>query len=99
MVRRDVWGCRRPYALLGRVTALVVGGVWWWALLRMLAQPGRAGPVDGLVLAGGWGLSLLPVHCGPWKRRDARDGLLGAVAARVGRVAWAWWRRGGAGRS
>ncbi|MFI2779127.1 hypothetical protein [Streptomyces sp. ALB3] len=45
-----------------RVPALVLGGVWWWAVLRLLLEPGHAGLVEGAVAAGGWGLSLLPVH-------------------------------------
>ncbi|MDQ0793607.1 hypothetical protein [Streptomyces sp. B1I3] len=44
------------------VPALVLGGAWWWAVLRMLLEPEHAGLVEGAVAAGGWGLSLLPVH-------------------------------------
>ncbi|MFE4217021.1 hypothetical protein [Streptomyces sp. NPDC056844] len=42
--------------------ALVLGGVWWWAVLRLALEPEHAGLVEGAVAAGGWGLSLLPVH-------------------------------------
>lgn len=42
--------------------ALVCGGVWWWAVLRLVLDPADAGLVEGAVVAGGWGLSLLPVH-------------------------------------
>ncbi|MEU0157514.1 hypothetical protein ABZ154_01375 [Streptomyces sp. NPDC006261] len=45
-----------------RVPALVLGGLWWWAVLRLALQPEQAGVVEGAVAAGGWGLSLLPVH-------------------------------------
>ncbi|HBF82049.1 MAG TPA: hypothetical protein DD420_19570 [Streptomyces sp.] len=44
------------------VPALVLGGVWWWAVLRLALEPEHAGLVEGTVVAGGWGLSLLPVH-------------------------------------
>ncbi|MFD3741841.1 hypothetical protein [Streptomyces sp. ISL-111] len=44
------------------VPALVLGGLWWWAVLRLVLQPEQAGVVEGAVAAGGWGLSLLPVH-------------------------------------
>ncbi|MFF9570285.1 hypothetical protein [Streptomyces sp. NPDC014685] len=44
------------------VPALVLGGVWWWAVLRLVLEPAHAGLVEGVVAAGGWGLSLLPVH-------------------------------------
>ncbi|MCX4844770.1 hypothetical protein [Streptomyces sp. NBC_00893] len=44
------------------VPALVLGGVWWWAVLRLALEPAHAGLVEGAVAAGGWGLSLLPVH-------------------------------------
>ncbi|MGW0791404.1 hypothetical protein ACWD04_24955 [Streptomyces sp. NPDC002911] len=44
------------------VLALVIGGLWWWAVLRLLLEPEHAGLVEGAVAAGGWGLSLLPVH-------------------------------------
>ncbi|MEV0780394.1 hypothetical protein ACIBLA_35170 [Streptomyces sp. NPDC050433] len=42
--------------------ALVVGGLWWWAVLRLALAPEHAGVIEGAVAAGGWGLSLLPVH-------------------------------------
>ncbi|MFF5937434.1 hypothetical protein [Streptomyces sp. NPDC012508] len=41
---------------------LVAGGLWWWAVLRLVLVPDQAGLVEGAVAAGGWGLSLLPVH-------------------------------------
>nr|WP_189955900.1 hypothetical protein [Streptomyces alanosinicus] len=68
---------------------LGLGAVWWWAVLRItLGQ--SAGVLEGAVAAGGWGLSLLPVHCVP-KGRAA-----GALA--TGR--WvAAWRAGDATRA
>ncbi|MER5628854.1 hypothetical protein CP967_07840 [Streptomyces nitrosporeus] len=47
------------------VPASVLGGVWCWAVLRLLLEPEHAGLVEGAVAAGGWGLSLLPVHVAP----------------------------------
>ncbi|MBT2394094.1 hypothetical protein [Streptomyces sp. ISL-1] len=47
-----------PVVALG----LVAGGLWWWAVLRLVLVPQQAGLVEGAVAAGGWGLSLLPVH-------------------------------------
>ncbi|MGW7050320.1 hypothetical protein [Streptomyces sp. NPDC054887] len=44
------------------VAALVLGAVWWCAVLRLMLVPERTGVVEGAVAAGGWGLSLLPVH-------------------------------------
>ncbi|MFI8522653.1 hypothetical protein ACIGEZ_33395 [Streptomyces sp. NPDC085481] len=58
MVRRRV-----PLVTLTLVAVgLVAGGLWWWAVVRLLLVPGETGPVEGAVAAGGWGLSLLPVH-------------------------------------
>ncbi|MFE1027799.1 hypothetical protein ACFW5I_25065 [Streptomyces sp. NPDC058818] len=62
-----------------RAAALGFGALWWWAVLRLALEPG-AGVIEGAVAVGGWGLSVLPVHCVP-RRRAA--GALG-----VGR-----WRR------
>ncbi|MFD4143828.1 hypothetical protein OHS70_09630 [Streptomyces sp. NBC_00390] len=47
-----------PVVALG----LVVGGAWWWAVLRLVLMPEQSGAIEGAVAAGGWGLSLLPVH-------------------------------------
>ncbi|GGX80315.1 hypothetical protein [Streptomyces anandii] len=44
--------------------ALGLGAVWWWAVLRLVLSD-DAGLLEGAVAAGGWGLSLLPVHCVP----------------------------------
>ncbi|MFD7169629.1 hypothetical protein [Streptomyces violascens] len=54
------------------VPALVVAALWWWAVLRMVLVPGRTGFVEGAMVAGGWGLSLLPVHVTP--EPSARSG-------------------------
>ena len=47
-----------PVVVLG----LVAGGLWWWAVLRLVLVPEYSGVLEGAVAAGGWGLSLLPVH-------------------------------------
>ena len=47
-----------------RGAALGMGALWFWAVLRLLAVPG-AGVLEATVAAGGWGLSVLPVHCVP----------------------------------
>ncbi|MEE1772616.1 hypothetical protein PUR34_31815 [Streptomyces sp. JV185] len=87
------------------VPALVLGGVWWWAVLRLALEPARAGLVEGAVAAGGWGLSLLPVHAAA-TAGPAGAGRWAGVgmrwAERRGRATRAWLRRrwgGGSGRS
>ncbi|MFJ3672965.1 hypothetical protein ACIPSE_41540 [Streptomyces sp. NPDC090106] len=57
------------------------GALWWWAVLRLATAP-DAGALEGAVAAGGWGLSLLPVHCVP------RSRAIGALAAGRWRAAW-----------
>lgn len=63
------------------VCGLVVGGLWWWAVLRLALVPEHSGIVEGAVAAGGWGLSLLPVHvtaarsAGRASRRPRSDGI------------------------
>ncbi|GAA2512263.1 MULTISPECIES: hypothetical protein [Actinomycetes] len=47
-----------------RTLALACGAVWWWAVLRLALGQG-AGVLEAAVAAGGWGLSVLPVHCAP----------------------------------
>ncbi|WP_330298901.1 hypothetical protein [Streptomyces sp. NBC_00503] len=58
----------------GLALALVVGVLWWWAVLRLALAPDEAGPLEGAVAVGGWGLGLLPVHCvpGPGRGRGRR---------------------------
>ncbi|MFD7665399.1 hypothetical protein [Streptomyces sp. NPDC059788] len=58
------------------VTGAAAGSLWCWAVLRLTLWPGTPGVVEGAVAAGGWGLSLLPVHCVPWAGRGqgAREG-------------------------
>ncbi|NUR64936.1 MAG: hypothetical protein HOQ47_04165 [Streptomyces sp.] len=69
----------RPIVQWG--AALTLGALWWWAVLRLVLAP-EAGPLEGAVAAGGWGLSLLPVHCVPRARA------VGAPAAGRWRAAW-----------
>jgi hypothetical protein len=42
--------------------ATLAGALWWWAALRLAAQPAQAGPVEAAVVAGGWGLGLIPLR-------------------------------------
>ncbi|MFH8220845.1 hypothetical protein ACH4C2_31810 [Streptomyces sp. NPDC018057] len=42
--------------------ALALGALWWWAVLRLVLTDG-AGVLEAAVAAGGWGLSVLPLHC------------------------------------
>ncbi|MEU9121611.1 hypothetical protein AB0C96_17430 [Streptomyces sp. NPDC048506] len=84
------------------MSAAVVGGLWWWAALRLALWPHAAGVVEGAVVVGGWGLGLLPVHCVPWtggSEGARRPALVQEVRAALTR---AWRRRrsgGGSGRS
>ncbi|MFI1935404.1 hypothetical protein [Streptomyces sp. NPDC020330] len=83
------------------VPALVFGGLWWWAVLRLVLRPEQAGLVEGAVAAGGWGLSLLPVHVASGVPvnplgRLGRSGLLGpsgALRSFTGRRSTRPWRR------
>ncbi|MER6290861.1 hypothetical protein ABT223_44195 [Streptomyces sviceus] len=72
-----------------RGMALGLGALWWCAVARLVLAP-DAGMLEGAVAAGGWGLSLLPVHCVP-KARAA-----GAVAAGRWGQAWRAGKRVGA---
>ncbi|SCE06507.1 hypothetical protein GA0115245_145010 [Streptomyces sp. di188] len=63
--------------------------LWWWAAARLLFTF-DAGALEGAVAAGGWGLSVLPVHCLPKARAD------GALAAGRWRRAWRAAREPGA---
>ncbi|MDX3312785.1 hypothetical protein P1S61_27635 [Streptomyces sp. ME08-AFT2] len=66
---------------------LGAGAVWWWAVVRLAVAP-DAGVLEGAVAAGGWGLSLLPVHC------VAKARAVGAVADGRWRGAWRGVSRG-----
>ncbi|MER6997489.1 hypothetical protein [Streptomyces sp. NPDC000410] len=65
--------------------ALALGALWWWAVMRLALVPEQAGLIEGAVAAGGWGLSLLPVHVA------SRAG--GAGAAGGTTTATTAWRR------
>ncbi|MEU9558507.1 hypothetical protein [Streptomyces fumanus] len=67
--------------VVGRGVAVGLGVVWWWAVLRLAFAPG-AGVLEGTVAAGGWGLSLLPVHCA------AKGRAAGALGAGRWRRVW-----------
>ncbi|MEV0693426.1 hypothetical protein [Streptomyces sp. NPDC050388] len=64
-----------------RGAALGLGMLWWWAVARLLLVP-DAGALEAAVAVGGWGLSVLPVHCMPKARAE------GALAAGRWRRAW-----------
>ncbi|MFJ4479273.1 hypothetical protein [Streptomyces xanthochromogenes] len=72
------------------VPALAVAALWWWAVLRMALVPGQTGFVEGAMVAGGWGLSLLPVHVASAATARAKSG---PDAARRPRTTRAWRRR------
>lgn len=74
MVRRAVrWGM-----------GLGFGAAWTWAVVRIVLGA-DVGALEGAVAAGGWGLSVLPVHCMPKS----------SAAGAVGPQRWvAAWRAG-----
>ncbi|MCX5295455.1 hypothetical protein OG898_02950 [Streptomyces sp. NBC_00193] len=86
---------------VGLALALSVGVLWWWAVLRLVLAPAEAGPVEGAVAVGGWGLGLLPVHCVPGpvggRRRRGAAGGLGGGAGDGGGAAGNGGERAGAG--
>ncbi len=75
-----------------RGAAVGLGALWWWAVLRLAVAPG-AGALEAAVAAGGWGLSVLPVHCVPKVRASGAVG-----SGRWRRVCGVRARGGAAGR-
>ncbi|MET9048262.1 MULTISPECIES: hypothetical protein [unclassified Streptomyces] len=73
----------RPTARRG--AALALGALWWWGVLRLVLAP-DAGVLEGAVATGGWGLSLLPVHCVPKSRAE------GAAGSDQWARSWRRWR-------
>lgn len=77
-------GCRAvSWRTVRRGAALGLGVLWWWAVLRLVLASG-AGVVEAGVAVGGWGLSVLPVHCVPKGRAAGAVGtgrLLRALVA------------------
>ncbi|WP_234019032.1 MULTISPECIES: hypothetical protein [unclassified Streptomyces] len=63
------------------IPAVAFGVLWWWGVLR-LAFASDAGAFEGAVAAGGWGLSLLPVHALPKSRAAGVAGAPGHHGAR-----------------
>ncbi|MFI6942659.1 hypothetical protein ACIBI4_25570 [Streptomyces sp. NPDC050418] len=74
------------------VLALAAGAVWWWAMGRLVFATGDAGAVEASIVAGGWGLSLLPVHTVPWARAVGPRRVRAAYRAKARRQTQ--WRRG-----
>ncbi|MGW4350011.1 hypothetical protein ACWEL8_33700 [Streptomyces sp. NPDC004690] len=60
--------------------ALGLGAVWWWAVLRLVFSR-DAGVLEGAITAGGWGVSVLPVHCVPKGEGKAAGRAAGRAAA------------------
>ncbi|MGW2633109.1 hypothetical protein ACWC2K_27780 [Streptomyces chattanoogensis] len=94
-------GGRRPRVVPGRrIAGALIGALWWWAALRLTLQPQAAGTVEGAVVMGGWGLSLLPVHCVPWTGRGKGETGCGArLRGTRTAVTRAWRRRRSGGES
>lgn len=69
-VIRSLWSRRA----VRWTVALTLGALWWWAALRLALYPGSAGPVEGALTAGGWGLGLIPLHTVPEAAARTRRG-------------------------
>ena len=79
-----------------RGVTLGLGALWWWAVARLVLTP-DAGGLEGAIAAGGWGLSLLPVHV-----TASRGSTAGIGAVRDVSITRAWRRHrsgGGSGPS
>lgn len=60
-------GCRALASALGGACALL----WVYTVWRLALRPGTCGPLEAMVTAGGWGLSLIPVHVTAHRRGTA----------------------------
>lgn len=47
------------------VLAVVVGLLWWWAVLRLAVRPETARSWQGAAAMAGWTLGLIPLHAVP----------------------------------
>ncbi|MET7641851.1 hypothetical protein [Streptomyces sp. NPDC005438] len=60
------------FGLVRLLFGLAVAVVWSVALWRVVVWPAECGPLEASVVAGGWGVSVLPVHCASRPPRAAR---------------------------
>lgn len=72
--------------IAGAGALLGLGALWWWSVARLVLSS-DAGALEGAVAVGGWGLSLLPVHCAPKARAAGAVGVDRWVRAWRGRTA------------
>lgn len=92
---------RRPAATAWRVLRVFAALACAFAVWRLVAGQGQRSPVVEVVVAGGWGLSLLPVHVAAHRprrkalRRSRRPSLDRRILAAHGREkSRAGWQRG-----
>jgi hypothetical protein len=92
---------RRVVVTAARVLGVVASLVWVCTVWRLAADPGEHDPVVEAFVAGGWGLSLLPVHVTTrrprrrtrgGRRRPSPDRRIFAAQGRG--VAGSGWQRG-----
>ncbi|WP_435881507.1 hypothetical protein, partial [Streptomyces albidoflavus] len=65
------------------IPVCAVAALWCVALTRAALEIGGAAAGVAAVVAGGWGLSVLPVHCVPKSRADEQAARARAAARRL----------------
>ncbi|MFE3084291.1 hypothetical protein ACFXGM_12475 [Streptomyces albidoflavus] len=65
------------------IPVCAVAALWCVALTRAALEIGGAAAGLAAVVAGGWGLSVLPVHCVPKSRADEQAARARAAARRL----------------
>lgn len=73
---------RRRVPLAALASALVLSGLWWWAVLRLALVPDRAGLVEGAAAAGAGDSACFRCTSPPHPGREGPPGGVPAGAPR-----------------